>query len=101
LKVATAGPQEEPECSRAYTIDAGMKKANPVPNNNPTKINVGRLFEKESITIATIITTMSVKIILTNLLGMASRSAIGIVLFPQTVFVSAIPPLAWVSTARL
>jgi len=39
--------------------------------------------------------------ILTVLLGLASASVIGVILFLQAVFISAIPPLLWVCMARL
>jgi MFS transporter, NNP family, nitrate/nitrite transporter len=39
--------------------------------------------------------------VLTILLGMASASTIGIILFLQAIFISGIPPLLWVCMARL
>ena len=61
-KVPSAVPREEPAYSRAYAMDTGKMKATPVPHNNPTKINMGRVLEKESITIATIDVIVNVRI---------------------------------------
>ena len=35
-------------------MHAGKKNAHPIPQSNPTTMNMGRVFEKESMTIATI-----------------------------------------------
>jgi len=66
-KVPTAAPPEESAKSSAYAMDTGKMKATPVPHINPTKINIGRVREKESITIATIDVRVNVKMVLSLL----------------------------------
>jgi len=57
------GPPEEPAYSNAYAIMAGKKKAQPVPQSRPARINIQRLVETEIRSIAAIDTRMKVMII--------------------------------------
>jgi hypothetical protein len=66
-KVPRAVPSEEPAYSRAYAMDTGKMKATPVPQSNPTKINRGRVVEKESMTMASIDVRINVSMILSLL----------------------------------
>jgi MFS transporter, NNP family, nitrate/nitrite transporter len=60
----------------------------------------GFLVDRFSLRIITF-TMIIVSGVLTILLGMASTSTIGIMLFLQAIFISGIPPLLWVCMARL
>ncbi len=53
-------------------MDTGKMKATPVPQSNPTKINMGRVLEKERTIIATIDVKVNVRMIFSLL--QASRS---------------------------
>ncbi|MFC1534855.1 hypothetical protein ACFL7M_15995 [Thermodesulfobacteriota bacterium] len=61
-KVPTAVPSEEPAYSRAYAMDAGKKNAPPALQIIPTKINRGRVLEKDSTIIAAIAVKRKVRI---------------------------------------
>jgi hypothetical protein len=62
-KVPTAVPPEEPACSREYIMDAGTKNECPVPQSNPTTMNMGRVLEKDSMTMVIIPVQMNVRMI--------------------------------------
>ena len=52
--VPTAAPSEVLAYSKAYDMDTGRKNAAPIPQNDPTIMNMGRVLDKESAIKATI-----------------------------------------------
>ncbi len=66
-KVPTAVPSEEPAYSSAYAMVVGKKNALAAPQSIPTKMNMGRVLEQDSMSIAAIAVKRKVEIILSLL----------------------------------
>jgi hypothetical protein len=61
--VPTVLPSEEPAYSRAYAMVTGMRNARDAPMSTPTRMNIGRVLEKESMTKPTVDTKTNVGMI--------------------------------------